>query len=101
MNDTVSESKIQENGIPQGSILSVILFVILIDGISKLIPKDPRFHASLYMDDLQISYSHTDINIAKEKLQPLVDKIAGWADRRGFRFSSTKMRCCILQARVI
>ena len=55
MRNTLSQIKLQENGIPQGSILSVTLFTVKIDSIAKLIHQTPRFQVSLYMDDLQIS----------------------------------------------
>ena len=35
---TLSDSKIQEEGVPQGSVLSVTLFVLAINGISLVIP---------------------------------------------------------------
>ena len=48
-------------GAPQGSVLSVTLFIIKIDGISQLVPKDPKFQCSLFVDDLQLSYRHHDL----------------------------------------
>ena len=64
MQNTLSQINLQENGIPQGSILSVTLFVVKIDSIAKLIPQTLRFQASLYMDDLQISYRQSDLRVA-------------------------------------
>ena len=43
-----SPKKEQQNGIPHGSVLLVILFALKINSILSQIPKDPRFHYSLY-----------------------------------------------------
>jgi len=92
VDDTFSTRKIQENGIPQGSVLSVTLFIIKIDSVAKLIPPDSRFLASLYIDDLQISYSHPDIAVVGHKLQETLDSVAMWATRNGFKFSTMKTK---------
>ena len=90
MNNTVSQSKDQENGIPQGSIPSVTLFIIKIDEITRLIPRDSRFHSSLSIDDLQIAYRHTDLHIIQKNLQVVLNKILEWTCKNGFKFSQTK-----------
>lgn len=80
----------QEAGIAQGSVISVTLFLIKIDGIMKLIPQEPGFHSSLYIDDLQVSYCHQDLHQVQYKLQEVINKVSGWATRNGFSFSPAK-----------
>jgi hypothetical protein len=46
INQYQSERKEQQTGIPQGSVLSVTLFIIKINKLSETIPKEPGFHAS-------------------------------------------------------
>ena len=43
-----------EEGLPQGSVLSCILFLVFINGISKALDRlgDPCIQKSLYVDDL-------------------------------------------------
>jgi ribonuclease HI len=99
LNNIFSNQNILETGIPQGSVLSVTLFIIKINNIAKLIPNDNRFHASLYVDDLQLSYAHQDINVIKNKLQTTVNTISKWATENGFKFSVAKtnaMHFCTL-----
>ena len=86
LNNNLSSTKLQESGIPQGSVLSVTLFIIKIDSISKEIPREDKFLSSLYVDDLQLSYSHLDLNIIKQNLQLTLDKISSWATENGFKF---------------
>ena len=51
---TLSDMKNQEEGVPQGSVLSVTLFSIEINNITKCLT--PGVDGSLYMDDLLICY---------------------------------------------
>ena len=75
VSNTVSQSKNQEHEIPQGSMLSVTLFIINMDEITRLISRDSRFHSSLYKDDLQIAYRHTDLHVMQQNLQDVLDQI--------------------------
>ena len=91
-NTVYSELYSQEEGVLQGGVLSVLLFAIKINDIYKQIPQEPRFHTSLYVDDLQLSYRHSDLLIAKEKLQECLNRITEWTNRNGFHFSSEKTK---------
>ena len=42
--NTLPDSKIQQEGVPQGSVLSVTLFALAINGISSVIPADVFVH---------------------------------------------------------
>ena len=48
----MSGRKVQQIGVPQGSVLSVTLFALKINDIIGQIPKDLHFHYSLYVDDV-------------------------------------------------
>ena len=85
-----SSIKTQETGIPQGSTLSVTLFAIKINSLHKVIPSD--IHASLFVDDLQIAFSHPNSEIISNRLQLTMNNISSWADRNGFTFSPSKTK---------
>ena len=61
--NTLSEEFEQENGVPQGAVLSVLLFALRINGIAEAMPVPVKrgFDFSLYVDDLQFGYSHPDL----------------------------------------
>ena len=61
VNNHLSNSFPQEEGVPQGEVFSVILFTININQIASLIPLDQRYHSSLFVDDFQISYRHREL----------------------------------------
>ena len=54
-----SSERIQETGVAQGSTISVTLFAIKINSLSKVIPRE--IHASMFVGDVQIGYSHHDV----------------------------------------
>jgi ribonuclease HI len=86
--NTYSDVFIQEEGVPQGSVLSVHLFTIAIDGILSVIPHSVKH--SLYVDDLQISCEGADMRYVERQLQAAVNRILNWSDENGFRFSASK-----------
>ena len=78
----------QEEGVPQGSILSVTLFSIAINRIASTISSPVNY--SLFVDDLAIYCTSYDAISACKHLQIAIDNISKWADENGFRFSSQK-----------
>ena len=64
---TFSDSQHQEEGVQQGSILSVTLFSIKINNIVKCLT--PLIDCALYVDDFGICYRSTHMNIVKQQLQ--------------------------------
>ena len=77
-----------EEGVPQGSVLSVTLFALSINDISSVIPREVMH--TLFVDDLSISFAASRMVVAERKIQLTINRIADWASRRGFKFSSTK-----------
>ena len=88
VSNTLSERKCQEEGVPQGSVLSVTLFALAINGISSVIPKDILY--TLFVDDLSLSFAGAKMAMVERKLQLSVNKIIQWADMNGFKFSTNK-----------
>ena len=86
--NTLSDLKMQEEGVPQGSDLSVTLFALSINGIASVIPVDVMF--TLFVDDLSLSFAASRMSVAERKLQLTIDKIVDWAAKHGFRFSTSK-----------
>jgi ribonuclease HI len=81
----------QEMGVPQGSILSVTLFILKINSIVKTLP--PNIKCSLYVDDFLICYRSNNMNSIERLLQLCLNNIQNWADENGFQFSKSKTVC--------
>ena len=89
---TLSEIYNQEMGVPQGSVLSPTLFAIRVNDIGAPIPKDQNYHASLYVDDIQASYTHSDLNVITNKLQRFTNRLYKWTNTNGFKTSNSKTK---------
>ena len=88
---TLSGLQGQEEGVPQGSILSVTLFSIKINNIVKSL--NPCVDCSLYVDDFLICYGSKHTHTIEHQLLQCLNKIQKWALENGFKFSKTKTQC--------
>ena len=88
---TLSDLQGQEEGVPQGSILSVSLFSIKINNIVKAL--NPGVDCLLYVDDFLICHKSKHMHTIERQLQQCLNKIQKWALENGFKFSKTKTQC--------
>ena len=87
---TLSDTFEQEQGVPQGSILSPTLFNIKINNIVKRVNDTD---SSLYVDDFGIFYKSKNMENIEFRLQRCLNKVETWATENGFKFSKTKTQC--------
>lgn len=87
----MSSVHIQENGVPQGGVLSVTLFLIKLNSIGNVIPKSLTY--SIYVDDIQLSYSSCNLAACERQLQIGINRLVKWADENGFKFCAEKTIC--------
>ena len=90
---TLSELHKQEQGVPQGSILSVTLFSFKINNIVKTL--NPGVDCSLYVDDFLICYRSKNMHTIERRLQQNLNNIQEWATRMDLNFQSQKLYVCI------
>ena len=86
----VSERFLQENGVPQGGVLSVALFALAINDIGSAL--SPSIGRSLFVDDFAIWCSSLSTPALERQLQLAVSSLERWSVRNGFRFSTTKTK---------
>lgn len=91
INDQHSSLHSLENGVPQGSTLSVTLFLCAINDMTRGL--DNKIGRSLYVDDLAIYTSAQYMCDIRVRLQKAIDEITQYANNRGFRFSAAKTQC--------
>ena len=81
----LSDSFSQENGIPQGGVLSVALFAVMINDICDELPA--TIGRSLYVDDLAVWYAASSVRLVSRQLQLAVSRLEKWSFKNGLRFS--------------
>ena len=80
----------QEEGIPQGSVLSVTLFNIAINGLLERTPLGVQGLA--YADDFVMYCSASTAVEACHKIQRAIDSAVNWTKARGYKFSPQKTK---------
>lgn len=86
--NTLSDIFLQESGVPQGSTISVTLFLIAINDISEGISR-PNIPL-LFADDFTILCRSTNVNSIQSILQDSTNRLTSWSKTSGFRFSPEK-----------
>ena len=88
---TLSDMYNQEEGVPQGSILSVTLFSLKINSIVGCLLQD--IECSLYVDDFIICYRAKHMSTIERKLNICLEQLQKWSNENGFQFSKSKTVC--------
>lgn len=83
----LSDKFMQQNGTPQGSIISPLLFLIMINDISTGVD---GVDMSLFADDSAIYVGNRNIKILENKIQSSINLIKTWCDINGFKISINK-----------
>lgn len=86
--DFLSSKRPLENGVPQGSVLSVRLFLLAINDIVKEI--ESPINISLYADDICLFMRSSDMDVITNKLQYSINQVNDWMSQHGFKISPEK-----------
>lgn len=82
-----STKKHLQNGTAQGSVISPILFLVMIDDLpSDLVDVE----TALFADDCAIFKSGKNINLISKSIQKAMDEIHKWCEKWGFKISLQK-----------
>ena len=87
---TLSDKLVVENGLPQGSVLSPILFLV---AINDLVLSNVKH--SLFADDVAIWKSGRNVDFIQKRIQEALDEVQTWCNTWGFRVSVAKS-CFVL-----
>ena len=79
-----------DSGVPQGSVLGPLLFLIYIDGIANT-NLSPRSEISLYADDMML-FKVIKSNADYADLQNDIDGLNNWVTANYLTFSSSKCK---------
>ncbi|CAK9833135.1 RNA-directed DNA polymerase from mobile element jockey [Anthophora retusa] len=92
-NSYLSHKTSIENGVPQGSVLSVTLFLIAINDSCRIteLPVITR----VFADDITILCKGKSVNTLQYFIQRALNKLYEWLKRNGLKFSTTKTECVL------
>ena len=94
--DILSEAFLIENGIPQGSVLSCILFLIVINSIFD---ETVDIVKSLFCDDGLFWATGKTLKIARNKIRRALACLTDWSKKTGLKFSPSKTHYIIFTRR--
>ena len=83
-----------ENGCPQGSVLSPILFNVIINTLQESLEK-LTISLSQYADDAAVWRANTNINLVLKQVQKALNEIEAWAIAWGFKVSTAKTKAVL------
>ena len=88
LDDFYSISVKMREGVPQGGVISAILFLIYINDITTVIPRNVS--NTLHADDLAIWTEAEYLSTAAYKIQRSVDQIHQWTEKWGLQLNTVK-----------
>lgn len=89
-NGILSSRQKLENGVPQGSVLSVTLFLVGVNDIMK--QTQTPVTAAIYADDLVLMCRGKNPRSTTQILQKSIDQLHQWMLKTGFKFSASKTK---------
>ncbi|GFY34429.1 probable RNA-directed DNA polymerase from transposon BS [Trichonephila clavipes] len=87
-NGALPESRRMWAGVPQGSVLNLLLFLIFMNTIHHHIHPDTK--VACYADDIAVWHSHNDITESEKTLNTTLKGIAEWADNLKLTINADK-----------
>ena len=88
INNTLSKRVQMKQGLPQGSVLSPLLFLMYINDIGKDIPTD--VDDILFADDESLVTMDTNLETASKKLQVAVSAVEAWSIQNKLELNVSK-----------
>lgn len=76
------------NGLPQGSIISVTLYLVSINSVLSVLK--PPVQGLLFADDLTIFCTGKELKNTQKLLQSTLNDLSNWSGTSGFKFSHSK-----------
>ena len=93
-----SEKIIPQNGSPQGSVISPLLFTIMVNDLPEVLLVSK---SGMYADDLVIWKTHKNLNYLTKAMEEDIKRVTYWYRRWGFKVSAGKTTAVIFTKRKV
>ena len=94
VNGESSQPIVVRSGVPQGSVLGPLLFLLYINDVTKLhLSKDSRL--TLYTDDMLL-YKPITCQTSYDEIQQDIHCLSQWSDENMLSFNTNKGKCLLL-----
>ena len=97
LNGNKSQTKLITNGVPQGSVLGPLCFLIYINDLPLHLNKNTQ--NDLFADDASLHTAHTQIDTIQTTLQDSINKTSEWCDKNSMVLHPDKTKCMIITTR--
>ena len=91
VNRQLSRKTELKNGVPQGSVLSVTLFLVAFNDVDKCFTNPVK--SSKFADDITMYCKGKDLETTEQLMQESLTALQKWSETTGFKFSPTKTKC--------
>jgi len=91
LHDAISDPVKMENGLPQGSVLSVLLFLVAINEATAIVDR-PVY---VFADDITLTCSGNDPELTSSLMQQALDALQTWTTTSGFPISESKTEAIV------
>ncbi|CCD20584.1 hypothetical protein, conserved, partial [Trypanosoma vivax Y486] len=99
VNSMLSEDVSLTCGVPQGSVLGPLLFIVAVDSLSKRLNCIPVLQHGFFADDLTIVCTSADLSEIQQTIQQGLDCITNWSAEYYMEVSAEKTEYTLFGAR--
>ena len=97
LNDKKSQTKLITTGVPQGSVLGPLFFLLYINDLPLHLNKNT--HNDLFADDASLHTAHTQIDTIQNTLQDSINKTSTWCNKNSMVIHPEKTKCIVVTSR--
>ncbi|KAH8616737.1 putative Reverse transcriptase (RNA dependent DNA polymerase) [Trypanosoma vivax] len=99
VNSAVSEDISLTGGVPQGSVLGPLLFIVTVDSLSRRLNCNPGLQHGFFADDLTIVCTSADLSEIQQIIQHGLDCVTNWSAEYYMEVSAEKTERTLFGAR--